>query len=92
MVRPQFNEVAARRLGITKRDLDTALLGNISGIKVGLYRQGTNLIPIVVRPPDEERLNVDSILDVQLWSNTFSRYVMIDEVVSPHFPPCGRMR
>ncbi len=82
MIRPQLDEASARRLGITKRDLDNALLGSFSGINVGLYRQGTNLIPIVVRLPDEERLSIDSIHDVQLWSNTFSRYVMIDEVVS----------
>jgi multidrug efflux pump subunit AcrB len=85
MIRPQLNEVAARRLGITKRDLDNALLGSFSGINVGLYRQGTNLIPILVRLPDEERLSIDSIHDVQLWSSTFGRYVMIDEVVS-EFP------
>jgi multidrug efflux pump subunit AcrB len=85
MIRPQLNEVAARRLGITKRDLDTSLLGSFSGVDVGLYRQGTNLIPIVVRLPDAERLSIDSINDVQLWSSTFGRYVMIDEVVS-EFP------
>ena len=85
MIRPQLNEVTARRLGITKRDLDTALLGSFSGVNVGLYRQGTNLIPIVVRLPDEERLSIDTIHDVQLWSNTFNRYVMINEVVS-EFP------
>ncbi|MFT5139366.1 MAG: multidrug efflux pump subunit AcrB [Lysobacterales bacterium] len=82
MIRPQLNEAAARRLGITKRDLDRALLGSFSGAKVGLYRQGTNLIPIIVRLPDDERLNIDSIHDVQLWSATFNRYVQIDEVVS----------
>ena len=48
---------------------------------MGLYRDGTNLMPIVVRPPDQERLNIDTIHDVQLWSSTFNRYVMIDEVV-----------
>ena len=85
MIRPQLNEVAARRLGITKRDLDTSLLGSFSGVEVGLYRQGTNLIPIVVRLPDAERLSIDSINDVQLWSSTFGRYVMIEEVVS-EFP------
>ena len=82
MIRPQFNEVAARRLGISKRDLDSALLGSFDGSRVGLYRKGTQLIPIVVRLPDEERLSIDSIRDVQLWSSTFSRYVRIDEVVS----------
>ena len=81
MLRPQLNEVNARRLGITKRDLDTSLLMSFSGQRVGLYREGTNLMPIMVRLPDEERLNIDSIHDVQLWSTTFQRYVMIDEVV-----------
>jgi multidrug efflux pump subunit AcrB len=82
MIRPQLNEAAARRLGITKRDLDRALQGSFSGARVGLYRQGTNLIPIIARLPDDERLSIDSIHDVQLWSSSFNRYVQIDEVVS----------
>ncbi len=44
---------------------------SFSGQRVGLYREGTNLMPIIVRLPDEERLNIDSIHDVQLWSTTF---------------------
>ena len=82
MIRPQLNESAARRLGVSKRDLDRALLGSFSGVNVGLYREGTNLIPIIARLPDDERLSIDSIHDVQVWSATFGRYVMIDEVVS----------
>ena len=81
MLRPQLNEANARRLGITKRDLDNALLMSFSGYNVGLYRDGTNLMPILVRLPDEERLNIDSIRDVQLFSSTYDRYVQIDEVV-----------
>ena len=81
MIRPQLNEANARRLGITKRDLDNALLMSFSGLRVGLYRQGTNLMPILVRLPDNERLNIDSINDVQLFSTTYNRYVQIDEVV-----------
>jgi multidrug efflux pump subunit AcrB len=82
MVRPQLNEAAARRLGITKRDLDSALLRSFDGVNVGLYREGTQLLPIIARLPDDERLNIDSIEDVQIWSTTFDRYVQIDEVVS----------
>jgi multidrug efflux pump subunit AcrB len=81
MLRPQLNEANARRMGITKQVLDNHLQGAFSGIAVGLYRDGTNLMPIVVRPPDHERLNIDTIHDVQIWSSTFNRYVMIDEVV-----------
>jgi multidrug efflux pump subunit AcrB len=81
MLRPQLNEANARRLGISKKDLDNALLMSFSGINVGLYRDGTNLMPILVRLPDEERLSIDSIRDVQLYSTTYNRYVRIDEVV-----------
>jgi multidrug efflux pump subunit AcrB len=77
-----LNEANARRLGITKKDLDNSLLRSFDGLRVGLYRDGTNLMPILVRLPDEERLSIDTINDVQLWSTIFSRYVMIDEVVS----------
>jgi multidrug efflux pump subunit AcrB len=82
MVRPKLNETAARRLGISKRDLDSALLRSFDGVNVGLYREGTQLLPIIIRLPDEERLNIDSIQDVKIWSTTFDRYVQIDEVVS----------
>jgi len=82
MVRPQLNEAAATRLGITKRDLDQALMGGFDGANIGLYRQGTNLIPIIARLPARERLSVDSINDVQVWSATFGRYVQIGEVVT----------
>ena len=81
MLRPQFNEANARRLGITKKNLDSALLMSFAGFRVGLYRDGTNLMPIMIRLPDNERLSIDTIRDVQLWSNTFDRYVLIDEVV-----------
>jgi multidrug efflux pump subunit AcrB len=81
MLRPQFNEANARRLGISKKDLDNALLMSFAGVHVVLYRAGTNPIPLLVRLPDNERLSIDTIRDVQLWSNTFNRYVLIDEVV-----------
>lgn len=82
MIRPQFSEAAARRLGISKQDMDQALMMSFSGMAVGLYRDGTQLLPILVRLPEAERLSVDTIRDVQLWSSIHSRYVPIGEVVS----------
>ena len=51
MVRPQLDEAAARRSGISKQALDDALLVNFSGKPVGLYRDGSYLLPIVTRAP-----------------------------------------
>jgi len=82
MIRPQLDESAARRLGVSKQDLDRALLFSFDGVFTGLYREGTRLKPIISRLPDSERLSIDTIHEVQLWSYSHDRYVKIDEVVS----------
>jgi len=58
LIRPQFNEQKARRLGIAKSDLDQLLLTSLSGKQVGVYKDGTQMLPIIARSPAEERLNV----------------------------------
>ena len=81
VIRPEFNEQKARRLGISKSDLDQLLLTSISGNKVGLYRDGTQLLPIVARSPEEERKNVENLSDLQIFSPVLSVYVPVTQVV-----------
>ena len=82
VVRPQFLEDTARRAGISKASLDNALQINFSGRPVGVYRDGTDLIPIVVRAPEDERLSADSLHELQIWSAEYATYVPITQVVS----------
>ncbi len=82
IIRPIFAEAQARRLGISKKDMDDALLMSFSGKEIGLYRDGTTLMPIVARPPAIERLSLDSLPEIQIWSPVYSRYVPIEQVVS----------
>lgn len=81
VIRPLFNEENARRAGISKQDLDDLLLLSFSGKQVGVYRDGTTLKPIVMRPPAIERLDVDGLMDLQIWSPVFNRYIPIQQVV-----------
>ncbi|GAA64319.1 AcrB/AcrD/AcrF family metabolite exporter [Pseudoalteromonas sp. BSi20311] len=81
MIRPQFNEQKARRLGITKFDLDQVLLTSLSGKQVGVYRDGTQLLPIIARSPASERLNVDSVHDLQIYSPVLGVFVPVTQVV-----------
>lgn len=81
VIRPQFNEQKARRLGISKSDLDNLLLTTLSGRKVGLYREGTRMLPIIARSPASERLNVDSLYDLQIFSPTLGVYLPIEQIV-----------
>lgn len=81
VIRPVFIEENARRAGITRQDLDDLLQLSFSGKQVGVYRDGTRLKPIVVRPPAYERLDVEGLIDLQIWSPVFSRYIPIQQVV-----------
>jgi multidrug efflux pump subunit AcrB len=81
VLRPLFDEAEGRRLGISKRDLEQALAMNVQGQTVGLYRQGSKLLPIVVRPPEEERNTVTQLQDIQVYSPARQAYVNIGQVV-----------
>ncbi|KDC54771.1 efflux RND transporter permease subunit [Pseudoalteromonas sp. S3431] len=81
MIRPQFNEQKARRLGISKSDLDDILLTSLSGKQVGVYRDGTQLLPIIARSPANERLNVESVQDLQIYSPVLGVFVPVTQVV-----------
>ncbi|MGB1272124.1 MAG: efflux RND transporter permease subunit, partial [Endozoicomonas sp.] len=82
IVRPHLDEASARRSGVSKQALDSALLMNYSGQQMGVYREGSHLLPLIVRAPEAERLNADSITDLQVWSADYKRFVPITQAVS----------
>ncbi|GLQ33293.1 efflux RND transporter permease subunit [Litoribrevibacter albus] len=82
VIRPEFSEARARKLGINKSDLDQLLLMSFVGSPIGLYRDGTDLLPIEVRLPDHQRQTVNSLPNLQVWSPITNNYVAISQVVS----------
>lgn len=81
VLRPVYDEAEGRRLGISKRDFDQALAMNVSGQTVGLYRDGSRLLPIVLRPPAEERSSVSQLEDIQVYSPAKRAYINIGQVM-----------
>ncbi|MCO7190563.1 MULTISPECIES: efflux RND transporter permease subunit [unclassified Pseudoalteromonas] len=81
VLEPVFNEQKARRLGISKSDLDQLLLTSVSGNKVGLYRDGTKMLPIVARAPEIERRNVENLVDLQIFSPVLNVYVPLGQIL-----------
>ncbi|OUS24721.1 MFS transporter [Thalassotalea sp. 42_200_T64] len=78
VLQPQFNEVQARRLGITRADVDNALQMNLSGLTVGLYREGTSLLPIITRMPEDEREG--AIESLRVWSPLYNQFIPIRQL------------
>ncbi|MGA7982894.1 MAG: efflux RND transporter permease subunit [Chromatiaceae bacterium] len=81
VIRPVFDEQAGRQLGVTREDLAGALEYAFDGIQVGLYRDGERLLPILIRAPETERLDVTMIQDIQVWSPVMQRAVSVAQVV-----------
>jgi multidrug efflux pump subunit AcrB len=82
VIRPVFNEQVGRELGITRQDLAGALQSAFEGAQVGLYRDGIRLLPILLRPPPEEREDVTFIQDIQVYSPVLERSVTVGQVVN----------
>jgi len=82
VIRPQFAEAQARRVGVSKKDLDDVLQMSFSGKQIGLYRDGTTLLPIIAQPPKNERTDIDTMHSLQIWSPIYERYISIEQVVS----------
>jgi multidrug efflux pump subunit AcrB len=95
VLRPTVLESQARRNGLTRVDVAQALQTSLEGRVVGFYRdpgvagsgigtypQEARLLPIVARPPLEERSDVANIDSMQIWSPVAGRMIPLSQVVS----------
>jgi multidrug efflux pump subunit AcrB len=81
IIEPVYSSNKGRRLGISRQDLSTSLLTNFSGRNVGVYREGDTLIPIIARAPESERLDAESMGQIQIISPATGAAVPIEQVV-----------
>ncbi|NYZ17371.1 efflux RND transporter permease subunit [Azospirillum sp. RWY-5-1] len=63
-VRLEVDMAKARALGVTRQDLSNALQLLLGGVTVTQHREGTELIDVVVRTPDRERLDLAGLGDL----------------------------
>ncbi|CAX60307.1 Putative multi-drug efflux protein [Erwinia billingiae Eb661] len=82
VIRPQYNPALGRELGVDKQEIDSALQMNFSGSRVGLYREGADLLPVIVRPPTRERQDANHLNNVLVWSQSQQHYIPLSNVVS----------
>ncbi|WDT87634.1 efflux RND transporter permease subunit [Alteromonas sp. 009811495] len=81
-VEPVFLEEQARRIGVTRDAVHTAFLLNNEGQSVGLYREGSDLIPIVMRNDPNQRYDIDNLASLNVWSQEQGKYISMADVIS----------
>jgi multidrug efflux pump subunit AcrB len=77
---PEYNRERARWSNITREDLARTTKRAYDGRDVGLYREGDDLIPIVLRFAEEERQAVDGLPDLQVTSQLATEPVPLSQV------------
>ncbi|WP_412563790.1 efflux RND transporter permease subunit [Thalassobius sp. MITS945101] len=81
VIRPVINTEAARRLGLTQGEISHALYTHLNGANIGTYRDGDTLVDIVMRPEQAARDSVESLRNVQVFSQAIGGYIPISQVV-----------
>ncbi len=82
VIEPVYAKSAGQRAGVSREDLALALQTNFSGRSVGVYRENDELIPIISRAPEHERLDIDNVRNIQVLSSITGRAVPIGQVTA----------
>jgi len=69
-VKVKVDQHRARRAGVTSEDIATALQSYFSGATVTEFREGDDIIPVILRANDEERFNLDRLRTVSVYSHS----------------------
>ena len=79
VLQPVLDAAEARRLGINLADVENAIKTNVSGEQVGTFRYGSKMLPIFIRPPENERRGVDQLEQIQVYSPVTDSYMNIGQ-------------
>ena len=82
VLRPQMAEAQARAAGIERPQLSAALEAAIGGKTIGVYRERDELLRIMARAPENERVDFSSLNAVQVWSPAAGSMIPVGQVVS----------
>lgn len=82
VVVPRIAEAQARMAGVDRPEVSQALLQATEGLRIGVYREGEDLLPILSRLPQAERSDITDLSGVQIWSPTADAFIPISQVVS----------
>ncbi|GAB6175277.1 efflux RND transporter permease subunit VmeI [Desulfobaculum senezii] len=82
VLRPRFNETMARQNGLTRQDVLETLESAFTGSRIGVYREGDDLLPIIARSNQELRDDVAHISELYVWSSLTQTMVPITQAVT----------
>jgi multidrug efflux pump subunit AcrB len=81
-IRINVNQQQARRAGVSSADVAQSLQSYFSGLLVTEFREGDDILPILVRAPKNERFNLDRLETVTVFSSGLERNIPLMQVAT----------
>jgi multidrug efflux pump subunit AcrB len=81
VARPEFNQERLQQLGLTAPLVNQALTQQLSGRTVGLFREGNEMIPLVVRAPLDERQHNRAMENGEVFSQKHGAMIPLSQLV-----------
>ncbi len=79
---PEFNQASARWTGTTYEDLGNATKRAFDGRTIGIFRDGDELLPIVLRPPEADLTAIDNFQLLQVQNPQVPGTIPLAQVIS----------
>jgi len=74
VVSPRVSDANSSRLGLSRVEISDSLAASSSGLRVGVYRESNDLLPIVLRLPEDERSGAEAITNTQILDQSGGAY------------------
>ncbi len=81
VVKPVIDDEKARIAGLSRTQIAEALAFASVGNQVGVYREDDRQIPVVIRPPAEERRSMSWLEDRLIYSESERSFIPVAQVV-----------
>ncbi len=81
VLRPIIDKQQASQFDISRQEISNVLMQAFEGLAVGLYREGDETLPIIMRAPSAERDDVASIRNLQIFSSAAGTSIPLRQVV-----------
>ncbi len=78
---PEYSQARGRRTFTSRAEMALSLRQSSSGMPVGYYREGDDLLPIFVKAPKAQREDIDNLGNVPVWGHAYNS-VPLRQVVS----------
>ncbi len=81
VLRPVIDKQQASQFKISRQDITNVLMQGFEGLTVGVYREADEMLPIILRAPEAERVDASSIRNLQIFSPAANTTIPLRQVV-----------